>query len=234
MKIEVTPELIARYHQGKCTHEENEAVMEWLLDPESAEELQLPEGESDVTHKAIIWKGISKGMRTKTVLLFPIPIFSTETVPLHSYYRLAIAICLVLGVIVSGNFYLKNLTKTTVELDNWNSDKAKITQVANLSFTLSPKSTVETNTSFWSQATQIRFCGTLEVTNNSEKDVELTFHSDCQKTMYTSQKVKVAKGKSYVAMHYHLNTDEIIVVDKARIQDLPPFLLTQIIKDFKI
>ena len=64
--------------------------------------------------------------------------------------------------------------------------------------------------------------------------MELVFRSDCKNTSYTLQKVMVAKGKSYLAMHYHLNTDEIIVVDKANMLNLPPVLVTQFIKDFKL
>ena len=233
MKVEVTPELINLYHQGKCTKEENEAVIDWLLDPESTDELRLPDGESEVIHENNIWKGISKEIKTPVI-----PLHRTIAYTWHRshYFKVACVACIVflIGAFSVGTSYLTNLSGSEITFDNLNGENTKIGQIANLSLTLSPSSRAETTTSLWGSATQIRFCGSLEVTNNSGQDMELVFRSDCKNTSYTLQKVMVAKGKSYLAMHYHLNTDEIIVVDKANMLNLPPVLVTQFIKDFKL
>ena len=232
MKIEVTPELIALYHEGKCTSEENEAVVDWLLDPETADELHLPDSESEAVHKTRIWRGISKGMKTSVI---PLHRFGTLYWLSTPYFKVACAACIILMIAafsLARNYV--NLADSAVTFDNLGSDSTKMGNISNLSLILSPKSRAQTSTSLWGNATQIRFCGSLEVTNNSGHDMELVFRSDCKNTGYTLLKVMVAKGKSYLAMHYHLNTDEIIVVDKANMLNLPPFLVTQFIKDFKL
>ena len=233
MRIEVTPELIALYHQGKCTREENEAVIDWLLDPESTDELQLPEGESEAVHETNIWKGISKEIKTSVI---PLHRTIVHTWGRSNYFKVACVACIVfiIGAFSMGTAYINNLSNSEITFDNLNGENTKIGQIANLSLTLLPLSRAETTTSLWGGATQIRFCGSLEVTNNSDHDMELVFRSDCKNTSYTLQKVMVAKGKSYLAMHYRLNTDEIIVVDKANMLNLPPVLVTQFIKDFKL
>lgn len=233
MKIEVTPELIALYHQGKCTKEENEAVIDWLLDPEFMDGLLLPEGESEAIHEERIWKGISKEIKTPVT---PLHRTGARTWGRSYYFKVAVAACIafIIGTFSLGTSYVNNLSGSEVTLDNLNGNSTKTGQIADLSLILSPLSRAETSTSLWGDATQIRFCGSLEVTNNSSRDMELVFRSDCKNTNYTLQKVMVAKGKSYLAMHYHLNTDEIIVVDKANMLNLPPVLVTQFIKDFKL
>lgn len=236
MKIEITPELIIRYHQGQCTQEEKEVVMEWLLDPEAEEKLNLPDGEPELIHKFAIWQGISTGVKKKGRSAPLLQVLTKEFSAFRPIARLAIAASFLLFIasLVAGRFYPTRSIDGKVSLDNLAGRTAKNGKLASLSFTLSPQSKAEANTPTWTRAVQISFCGSLQVTNNSEKDVELVFSSGCKNTSYTLQKVTVAKGKSYLATHYRMETDEIIVVDKARILDLPPPLVSQFIKDFKL
>ncbi|MCE6988074.1 hypothetical protein LZG72_03140 [Dyadobacter sp. CY323] len=236
MKIEITPELIIRYHQGQCTQEEKEVVVEWLLDPEAEENLHLPDGEPELIHKFEIWQGISNGVKKNARRGRLIRVLKKELYAIRPITRLAIAatVLLFVGSLAAGIYYPTRSVDGQVSLDNLAGNTAKNGKLASLSFTLSPQSKAEANIPAWTRAVQIRFCGSLQVTNNSENDVELVFSSGCKKTNYTLQKVTVAKGKSYLATHYRMETDEIIVVDKARILDLPPPLVSQFIKDFKL
>ncbi|SDL16445.1 hypothetical protein [Siphonobacter aquaeclarae] len=202
MPIPITPALLTRYHEGRCTPEEQAAVADWLSDPTTDDTLPLPE--LSEVHGARIWKGVARGMRPRR-------------------YLRGLAAVAVLAVV--GCFFVFRPAPPDVWTARNDATGTSAADLGGLGIALSPQSTVQVRET--DGIRQVDFSGAVEVTNRTGRDICLVFGSGNR----ARQTIRLAAGRSCVAVQYHFRSDEIVVVK--RLLDLPPVLLTRIRNDFR-
>jgi hypothetical protein len=210
-RIIVTADLLHRYHLGGCTENERKAVVEWMLDGISDASAPVPphNAQSDIEND--IWKEIEK---QRVVNVKPGKI----THDLFRYRRWGIAACLTL--LIALGFQVSDGKQ--LNIDNMKGEETKIIAQNGLVFRLAPKSSVEAQRSFWGTEGRIRFCGSMEIINETGRDINLIFNSTCKKSDYTLKKMTCKSGSSYIALHHFLTQDEIIIMNSRRGEsDLP-------------
>lgn len=204
----MTAELLQRYHSGLCNEEERKRVVEWLMSPEPDNSVFSIDEEACAEQR--IWHEMT-AQREIPEVKFPRNTGMT-------FWLWFYAACLLLFCFLGAGW----IANRPMALDNMNGIDTKTVKSDGLVFRLAPKSSVEAKRNFWRSAGNIQFCGVMEITNHSGKDIELVFNSTCKKSDFTQKKVICKSGKSYIAMHHFLKQDEIIVVNRDRGEiDLP-------------
>lgn len=204
-KNQVTAELLRRYHAGACSEEERRVVVEWLLSPDPGQDLPALSAEEETRMEKELWQGMTIRRNARSKPIGPLFWWMSAACLLLFFY---------IGAVKSDNRQLA--------LDNMKGAGTKTITSDGLVFRLGPKSSVEASTNFWGSAGSIRFCGSMEIINQSGRDIELVFNSTCKKSEYTRKRVICKSGKSYFALHHFLTQDEIIIVNRERgNSDLP-------------
>lgn len=202
MPIPITPALLIRFHEGRCTPEEQVAVTDWLSDPTSDDSIPLPE--LNGIHAYRIWKGVERGIR-----------------PRRFVSGMAAVIMLLIGCFL----FFRPVPPAVLMASNTSKTRPVTADLAGLGVAVSPKGTVQVTGR--AGIRQIDFQGAVEVTNRTGSEIQLVFGSGKR----TRQTIRLAAGRSCVAVQYHFKSDEIVVVK--RLLDLPPVLLTRIRNDFR-
>lgn len=212
----ITPQLLKRYHQGQCSSLERSFVEAWLAEQEDEQQAIFPLHENELDVKNQMWNSISTFMDEE----------SDRTVERkksnigYLFFQYAAAACIVLAVVGWSTFRwstVQNSESTELVMDNLKGAESKKINNAGLSFTLTPKSKAETKTDWASKSGEVNFCGNIVITNNSDEDIELRFNTSCQNSQNTQKTLKCEKGKTYVAIHFKFNKDEIMVFDKSEL-----------------
>ncbi|WP_254560628.1 hypothetical protein [Dyadobacter diqingensis] len=215
--MKITAQILARYSDGTATSEEIWAVTLWLAseetesaasvfpDPESKEKVRLEIEYVLDRHIALYQRKERRDLKTT-----------------FAWY--AAAACLVIGFWING-FYQNSKPfseENITSYDNLLGENSKsFTTSSGLVFTLAPHSKVLANTNYSEQTSSIHFCGAMEITNRSGRDMKVVFSSDCKKSNNAKQIITCKEGKSYVALQHNMQKEEIIVVNRNRISDLP-------------
>ncbi|TDE14451.1 hypothetical protein [Dyadobacter psychrotolerans] len=211
--MQITPELLKQYHLGACSDEERLLVETWLASNEDPATGIFPLHETEGQVKDFMWKHISSFVED--------PEKQTKFTPWKQHVRYATAACLVLGIL-SWSLYnipssLRTNNITELVMDNLKGGENMRMDTSGLVFTLLPESKAETRTDWKSKSGVVNFCGNILITNNSDEDIELLFNTNCKNSRYTQKTLKCEKGKTYVAIHYKFNDDEIMVFDKSEL-----------------
>ena len=222
----VDQELIKRYHQNRCTPQEAAAVEDWLFSESPAEQLDLPEDENKLDHKAAMWTALSATMYASQVHVKE-PQKKRIQWPALS---LSIAASL-LFVVVGAYFFYSNSALPPAD----HSLQASAGIEANgLHILLGDKSKASINTSSTKSLGSVDFCGMILI--NPKQDMELTLHAQCLSQSTDDSKIKnLKKGQRYIAFNYKFNsTNEVILVHENNLNSLPPVLQREIMKQFNI
>ncbi|WP_316752611.1 hypothetical protein [Pedobacter gandavensis] len=235
--MNISKDLIEKYHSNQCSTEEREAVEDWLFSNHTDEGLQLPLGESKADHKAGIWKGIedvfsqelNEEHEDKEYLAIAHPVETsgikrvTTKSTLHFWIG-AVAATIVIGFTGLGIVQLqKNKRQAEPELVSVNNTSTiNVHHLEVNDYTLA----VGTNTS----AKIDNLTGVVDLAGSilisPKKDMTLRFEGSPEKIIFK-------KDQTYIILKGKEGTDQIIVSEK-NLMDLPPVLQKQIINEFNI
>ncbi|MBC8985402.1 hypothetical protein H9X96_06405 [Pedobacter sp. N36a] len=220
--MNISKDLIEKYHRNQCSAEERDAVEEWLFSSHTDEGLQLPLGESKAAHKADIWKGITdilpEEVHSETKTLTEKPIRK------YSFWMGAVAATIIVGVSGLGMVQLqRNRQQTDPELVSVNNTSTvKVHHLEVKGYDLS----VGTSTS----AKIDNLTGLVDLSGSilisPKKDITLQFEG-------SPDKITFKKDQTYIILKSKEGKNQIIVSEK-NLMDLPPILQKQIINEFNI
>ncbi|GGH18305.1 hypothetical protein FAZ19_11765 [Sphingobacterium alkalisoli] len=223
--MDISKELIAKYHQGRCSEQEKAQVEAWL-NTDSDEVLSAPLEIADKNAiKEDIWgslkaETIEKEPREKTVITF------INNLRLRSTYWGAAAV-LVAGFIC---FWVLDSGKTPYNNQIKNDQTVAGSGIAGVSVVTGENS----KANFIDKLELVNFCGTVKVTVN--KTMRLAFAA---KNSYDNKEYRkellVNAGETYFALDLgdHKNR-EIIVKSERDLNDLPPLLQNSLRAQFGI
>lgn len=216
--IQISKELIEKYHTGQCTSEEREAVEEWLFSDEVPEDFTLPPEQDLETHKADIWNDLKSFLPEEDYK-------EVKTVHLQiSAWKKAVAACLILGLIgitvyqIIGKNQHYSLNPVSI-----NNTSLAVQQVYSKGYNISvgPGTLAKINY----HTGMIDFSGIILI--SPKRDIELTLGNSHQKTV-----LKV--GQTYIALKDRSGNNNMIIVSERNLMDLPPALQKQLIHEFNI
>ena len=224
--MQVTKELIEKYHNGECSPEEQLAVENWLMDDEEDEFLPLTETEKH-KHMTDMWAEISSVLPSEKQP----KIFSLKKILRSERLQIAAALFLV-GFGASVLMFSKNNTEKTgvIAVSNASDTSNKNLDQSKYTIALGPKSNVEIN----SQTGMIDFCGAMMI--NAKQDMEFTIQGTCANPSDNSEKVTLKKGLNYIALNYASSPDanEVIIFEEGSMMGLPPLVMKQLMHQFNI
>ncbi|MVM34117.1 hypothetical protein GO755_29055 [Spirosoma sp. HMF4905] len=223
--MEISKELIEKYHNGHCSPDEIKAVESWLFDDEFTDEptLPLPIGESKARIQNDMWEEISTVLPSRqkpVVQLFFKP-----------FWRQAAAILLVSLAGLTAFYFKTQSTDTGVIIVNNVSETAnKDLQESAYSLSVGPKSNVEIN----NETGRIEFCGAMLI--NPKRDIELTIQGICVRPDKAIEKMTLKKGQHYIALNYGnaSNNNEVIILSQGSLSGLPPLMQRHLMMQFNI
>ncbi|SEJ27716.1 hypothetical protein SAMN04487995_3916 [Dyadobacter koreensis] len=218
--MEVSKELIEKYHSGKCSPEESAMVENWLLDDDSEFETALPENLNKEKVKAEMWDEISSSL----------PSANHKIVNSRQgwlYFAAAASIVILLTVSI---FEFKPHNKKAV-LSSANIPVSTNKEIHSSDYTISLAP--ESNASINSESGLIDFCGAILI--SPKKDILLSFNDVCDNTKSNTGKMNFKKGETYIALNFGNKKDnELIVMDEKLLMGLPPMVKRQIMDQFNI
>ncbi len=227
--MEITQELLTRYYQGDCTQEEQKAVEEWMVSPES--EISFPEGKDMNRIIDTMWSKFKEDIGDENPP-------ERESAGLLLYvgrlYPYAAAACLLLAVFSIAFLYQKTMPDVSVVMEN--TEETSIHhQAYGLNFTLAPESSMKMVTDLKGATGQISFCGAIEVKNESEAITQIDFYSGCERPACKKKTVPLGNGRSYMAISYpEKDCERLIVVPRCDVKNLPLKIRLSALKEFSI
>ena len=226
--MKVSKELIEKYHDGKCSPEENAVVENWLLDDDDTQIFPEPTGDK---------KKISREMWQDIKLVLPSEIKKSESLifkmPAIQWVAMAAAASITVFI---ATFMFLNKTESNSRHSQANISSVNVSESLNreilsddFTISLGPQSNVQIN----SGTGLVDFCGTLKI--SPKKDMSLSFKDVCTNTKGNTEKIDFKKGETYIALNYrHEKTTEVIVMEEKLLMGLPPVLKRQIMDQFNI
>ena len=218
--MEVSKELIEKYHSGKCSPEESAMVENWLLDDDTEFETALPENLNKEKVKAEMWHEISSSL----------PSADRKTIKFRQnwlYFAAAASIILLLTI----SFFESKPTTKNAVLSSAPVPASTNKEIHSSDYTISLAP--ESNASIDSKSGLIDFCGAILI--SPKKDVLLSFNDVCDNSKANTGKMNFKKGETYIALNYRNNKDnELIVMDEKLLMGLPPMVKRQIMDQFNI
>lgn|GEM_PF-4950033 len=218
--MKVSKKLIERYHLGRCSYDEEEAVEQWLLDTQDTP--LFPEGILDKeTTKVEIWEQLRrdtlqaaarKGKRLSAKRYLKV-------------YAGAAAIALLLLTTLFWN--QKPTAISTAEL-------ARSTKITGLNTELFDiELGRESEATFDSKNELLDFCGIIKIT--PKKSMRLSFANFCGSHDELKKEVNVTGGTTYFALDLKNNEHtELLVMDEDLLFELPLLLRNSLISEFGI
>lgn len=221
--MKISKELIEKYHEGKCTSEEKEAVEAWLLDDDSDTEslLPLPVGATELRDD--MWKEIA------TALPQHEPIAKQAFFNVYRWQVAAVFLIALTGFAVL-YFNTKTAENELIVVNNTSETINKDLNENAYTISLGPKSNVEIN----NESGRISFCGSMMI--NPKRDIEWTIHATCASPDDKSEKMILKKGQQYIALNYgtSANANEVLILPQGSLDGLPPLVQRQLMKQFNI
>lgn len=229
--MNISKELIEKYHSNQCNTEERDAVEEWLFSNHTDEGLQLPLGESKAAHKADIWAGIEDILPKET--LDTLPAVSDEIkpaiIPINrksspNFWMGAVAATVVIGLSGLGIIQLKrNLQQkdqALVAVNNTSTIKVQHLEVSDYALAVGRSTSAKID----NLSGVVDLAGSILI--SPKKDITLSFEG-------SPEKITFKKDQTYIILKGKEGKDKIIVSEK-NLMDLPPVLQKQIINEFNI
>lgn len=223
--MNITKEVIERYHQGLCTPEEEQAVEKWLEDDEEgvSEIAPLPSGESKFKIQDDMWADISASL--------PQPKQSPFTSFFKPLWRQVAAVLLV-TIAAALTIFIKNRSahQNVIVVNNKSEIFNQDLHERAYSISIGPKSNVEIN----NETGQFDFCGAVLI--NPKRDIELTIHGSCARPDAKRGKMVLKKGLQYIALNYGSASQpvDLVILPETSLTGLPPLMQRQLMSQFDI
>ncbi|WP_293310934.1 hypothetical protein [Pedobacter sp. UBA5917] len=216
--MNISNEILEKYHLNTCTAEERRMVEEWLFntDADDLDITALPVDKNSL--KQEMWQEI------ETVLpqeVKPLPKRSN----VYFMWKGAIAASLLIalaGTIVYFAFAHKPAPQTEfVELNNPSAIQVKHIDATGYNVSLGPNTIAKINSSDG----MIDLTGSILI--SPKKDIDLVFEG-------TDKKVTLLKGQTYIILKNKTGVKSIIVISERNLMDLPPVMQKQLSAQFDI
>ncbi len=184
--MQVTPELIEKYHNGQCTLGERQVVEAWLHTEEPVD-LQAIPGVKEERLKKEIWAGVAQHLK------------NARRLRISRAGRRVAAAASISGVMVllkANPFFLSR----TIVIHNSGATAQTFT-VKHLQLNIMPDSRCIVHVPLLESRASIRFCGAVSVTSNTRPVVTVditTDNQDCEGR--GADKIKLYNGETYMAM----------------------------------
>ncbi|REA58047.1 hypothetical protein DSL64_21930 [Dyadobacter luteus] len=207
--MEITNELLRKYSNNELTGSERAVVELWL-------ETSKPEGQ-----EMVFRAGVNAGGDMFQAVRERITSADTRRQRSRQLWRYAAAACLAIGMIGIG-WYQNAIVSADnqLSLDNLSGQHTKdFNSDSGLVFRLSAHS--KAHASLTNTINSISFCGAMEVTNRSTKDIRIVFSSTCKTRGIAEHTITCKPGKSYVALHDPMEENEIIIINRNMVNELP-------------
>lgn len=207
--MKITNELLRKYSNNELTGSERAVVELWL-------ETSKPEGQ-----EMVFRAGANAGGDMFQAVRERITLADTRRQRSRQLWRYAAAACLTLGMIGIG-WYQNAIVSADnqLSLDNLSGQHTKdFNSESGLVFRLSAHS--KAHASLTNTINSISFCGAMEVTNRSTKDIRIVFSSTCKTRGIAEHTITCKPGKSYVALHDPMEENEIIIINRNMVNELP-------------
>jgi len=223
--MDITRELIEKYHDGNCTPAEIKAVEDWLFSDGADEQFVTPVGENKETIQNDIWNEINPvdAVHEKTSN------FSIFTLNSRWFPAAAAAILAILGITV---FSLKyhSAGSQVIVIRNTSETINKDVNESRYTISLSPKSNIEID----NETGNIDFCGAVMI--NPKQDIKFTIQGSCANFKEQKETMVLKKGLNYIALNYSSpeNNNEMIILEEGSLMGLPPLVKRQLMNQFDI
>ncbi len=211
----INKEMVQRYYAGTATSQERELIERWLAEDEP-EDTCLPE--KQLQHiEARIWRRISpksagSGIRLRYV----------------AWLGAAASIIFILGLL----YWVSGLDDPKMYRLGGSSPNSL--DLHGLNFRLLGKGDATLTAENGKEVADLNFCGAVEIVNNSDSDIDYMLTSTCTKSTYTRKNITLKKGKTYIAMHNHYHTDEVVILRKEHLIEFPDMVPNELRADLSI
>ena len=214
--IQITEELLKRYHSSKCSLEEQAAVEAWLEDSDEDIFFQHSSEKEDEIER-LLWDRLQKNTVLKEV-----PIKRVRKKSLWLSVAASLLLIATSTIVINRIGFFK-ATPQLVRIDNLNGQFAKAHNINGLILTALPKGDIKARIN--SSSGNVSFCEVMLIENHSVEDVVLDFASACSDSGNSKKNFICKKGISYVALKMSSLSPDIIVVDQRYMEDYLPLNL---------
>lgn len=216
--MNISNELLEKYHLNTCSAEERKMVEEWLFntDVDELDTVNLADDKNIL--KQEMWREIEMVMPQTAQ---PIPKRS------HTYFIWKGAIAASLFIAIAGAIsYLVIANKTTAQndflaLNNSSAIHVKHIDAKGYDVAIGPNTFARINNSDG----MIDLTGSILI--SPKKDIDLVFEG-------TTKKVTLLKGQTYIILKNKTGLKSIIVISERNLMDLPPVMQKQLSAQFDI
>lgn len=210
MEMKINKELIDRYLRDACTDQERKAVESWLLST-AAEDTPLTAGELE-NMSTDIWASLENhlpGHRN--------PVRNLRWIGLP---RL-VAACLAVGLLGLSFFFVYRSDETSINLSSYGLHGEVKADARQIAFSLQPNSSV--NGSISRNRSYLNFTGSLKMVSGAGSDLEIEFQAE-NNTTQMSRRAIIEDGQMYYVglLRQADAPDEILVLNSAQLEDVPP------------
>lgn len=217
--MKITPELLEKFANGHCSEEEISHIQQWLSQ----------ENETDTSdgHELIKKKVWSNLLRSNPGLR---EIGNNWGAAKLMRYAAAVTLLGGVGMAIALKFNPVDGEYITIK----NKQTHLISQtVSKYELTLGKHTYIHFKENAWRKKIDVGICGDMKLVNNSGDEVKLNLHDLCGSGQDDIQ-LTLYNGKSYLAIQLDFNGNEMLVVDRDRVYDLPPRIQGKIKKTFSI
>lgn len=186
--MKITPELLQKYASSSCTEDEKKAIELWLLSTDE-EAMPIAEIQLQLSEKKI-WGRILPVLFSEKV---------SRTIPLYQKItRYAVASCVAIGLVAVSAIQVCNTGFMSTEIAFINTENtSKYIQTAGMNFALMPDSKVDVITNLCKTESKIAFCGSIELTNKANTNVQYEILTSCRVSSDSIRKVSLKKNVHY-------------------------------------
>lgn len=229
--MNISKDLIEKYHRNECNTEERDAVEAWLFSSHTDEGLQLPLGESKAAHKAYIWAGIEEILPKENPIVMSSLAAPEKEMALPAagksspnFWMGAVAASLVIGLAGLGVVQLQRnnqqRNEALVSVNNTSTINVHHLEVDDYALSVGRSTSAKID----NLTGVVNLAGSILI--SPKKDVTLSFEG-------SPEKITLKKDQTYIILKGKEGKDKIIVSEK-NLMDLPPILQKQIINEFNI
>ncbi|MCX2476967.1 hypothetical protein OQZ33_21720 [Pedobacter sp. MC2016-05] len=215
--MKVNADLLAKYHENRCTPEERTALEAWLLSSD-VDDLEFHSEKDKQIAKADIWEELDAILPKEEVVKVA-PNFAS-----FYMWKGAIAASLVIGLFGLSFYYFNQSRQTAVEFVAFhNKSSLKVNHISSKEYnlTIAPETFAEVN----------RHSGIIELSGSilisPKKDIELSFDGE-------KEKVKLKGGQTYIILNSKTGNHGLIIVNEKNLISLPPVIQKKLIQEFDI
>ncbi|HWW38789.1 hypothetical protein [Pedobacter sp.] len=218
----MSPELLKKCIAGNASDSEWEEYLLWM-DGDGSDAFDDPHLEIDLDIQQRSWKKIRASN------------LKYEQSRTRKLWLLSSSVAAVLAFLCAFIFFKqKESQERQYEIFTYNALSPAIEKTFNgLNIRLAKNSEVVMNRES-NQLIDVYFSGAVMLSNNSDEDQYIIVRSESSKPNEATKKMCLRKGQSYLLSYYTSKKDELLVVNKQRLLDIPPAIALNMRQDFNL